>query len=265
MQNFPQPAQGFPPPPGGPPGGPFGGSAGAPPPAPKKSKTPWIIAGVGCLIIGGFVVLAIVGGLAAFVSKMKSTQTTDAPPARQAPGTKQYVNSRAGRTGDLALNYVDFSFYYPEDWQLVPNQTKNFVKVERDDEQGTTLENFTVGWISTPGTAFDKQLLPKLAKQLGAQLTTSFKDYEQVSEGETKVGPYEGYETRFTAELPGTPKGDATIYGRLVLLPPPAGQRKGVALLLLTTGLVPEITSVDDVGSKGDLAVILDSFRLGAK
>jgi hypothetical protein len=257
MQNFPPPGQGYPPP-----GAPMGGT---PAPAPKKSKTPWIIAGVGCLVVGGILVIALIGGLAYLGKKVQSTQTVNAPPASQTAGTTQYVNSRAGRTGDLAENYVDFSFYYPDDWKLVPNQTKNFVKVERSDENQTTLENFAVGWITATGTALDKQLMPKLAEQLGAQFRASFKNFEKVSEGEAKVGAYEGYEVKFTAELPGTPKGDATIFGRLVLLPPPTGQKKGIALIMLTTDLAPEIQSVDDVGVKGGLPVILDSFRFGSK
>ncbi len=257
MQNFPPPGQGYPPP-----GAPMGAM---PPPAVKKSKTPWIIAGVGCLVLIGIMCIVLIGGLAYLGKKVQSTQATNVPPAQQAAGTKQYVNSRVGRTGELAKNYVDFSFNYPETWELVPNQTKNFVKVEREDENKTTLENFAVGWISATGTAFDKQLLPQLAKQLGAQFASSFQDFAQVSEGETKVGAYEGYEVKFTAKLPDTPQGDADIYGRVVLLPPPSGQTKGVALVMLATSLAPEVNGVDDVGVKGEMANILDSFRFGAK
>jgi hypothetical protein len=32
---------------------------------------------------------------------------------------------------------------------------------------------------------------------------------------------------------------------------------------MLTTSLAPELTSIDDVGTKGELPLILDSFRIG--
>lgn len=255
MQNYPPPGQGYPPP---------GGAYAQPPIPPKKSKTPWIIAGVGCLAIIVIGVILLIGGGLYLGSKVQSTQTKNVPPPTLAAGTKQYVSTRAGLNSELAEHFVDFSFNYPDNWNVVPNQTKNFVKVERS-EDGTTLENFAVGWISATGTAFDKQLMPQLAKQLTTQFGQSFADFEKVSEGETKIGPYEAYEVKFTATLKGTQQGDADIYGRVALLPPPSGEKKGVALIMLTTNLAPEIKSVDDVGVKGELPVILDSFRFGAK
>ncbi len=258
MQNYPPPGQGYPPA-----GGP------APPPAAPKSKTPWIIAGVGCLVLAGICGIALIAGLYYVGKKAQSSQPADVAPASRPTGTQQYVNTRAGRTGDLAKNYVDFSFYYPENWAIDDDPDPNFVRVERkleDEDAGNfTLENFAVGWVSASGTALDKQLMPKLAAQFNDQFSKQFPNYRKVSEGATKIGAYEGYEFKFTAKKEGTPRGDITLYGRVVALPPPAGQTKGVALVMLTTNLAPEIESVDDVGVKGELPVILDSFRFGSK
>ena len=55
------------------------------------------------------------------------------------------------------------------------------------------------------------------------------------------------------------------IWGRAIFLPPPAGQTDGVTLLMLATSLAPELKSVDDVGVKGELPMILESFRFGKK
>src|SRR5437868_2163391 len=111
--------QNYPPPPGGPQSAPPGGAY--PPPAPpKRSKTPWIVAGIGGCLVLIVVVVVVVVGIGFFASrKLQSTRPTDVPAATRPAATKQYVNTRAGRTGDLAENYVDFSFYYPEDWELV--------------------------------------------------------------------------------------------------------------------------------------------------
>ena len=263
MQNYPPPAggQNFPPP-----SSPYG--APQPPVPPKKSKTPWLIAGVGCVVLGGIILVVLIGVLAYIGKKAESTARKiaprDVPVVQQEAGTQQYVNTRVGRTGELADNYVDFSFNYPEDWRVVPNQTKNFIKVERKDEDETTLENFAVGWLSLPGTDFDKHLLPQLAGQVGTQFAQSFSDFEKVSEGETKIGPYDGYEIKFTAKLKRGTK-EVNIFGRVALLPPPNGGKQGVALVMLATDLAPEISGVDDVGIKGEMPVILDSFRFGSK
>ncbi|HEX8161150.1 MAG TPA: hypothetical protein VF538_04720 [Pyrinomonadaceae bacterium] len=254
------------------------------PTAPKKSKAPWIIGGVlGCLVIV-VVVLFALGGLAYLgfkkADEVASTLNANsrarnanrgASPVTTAPragspasGTTRYVNERGGFTGTLAQNFVDFSFDYPEGWRVVPNETKNFVKVERDDDNGTTLENFAVGWISATGTALDKQLMPQLAGQLSSQFAQGFKGYEKVSEGETRVGDYEAYEVKFKADLPGAAGGDATVFGRAVLIPPPSGTKKGVALIMLTTDRADGIESPDDVGVRGEMPVILETFRLGS-
>lgn len=252
--------QNYPPTPGTPNYSPSGMPQGQAP----KSKKPWIIGGlVGCLLLIILAVLAL-GGLGYFVSRnLKSTQNSNAPAPRQASNTKQYVNSRAGRSGKLADNFVDFSFYYPDKWEIDDDPAPNFVRVERkltDDDGGNfTQENFAVGWISATGTAIDKQLMPKLATQFNQQFSSQFPNYKKISEGETRIGPYDGYEFRFTAEQNGV-----SFWGRVAMLPPPSGQTKGVALVMIASDRAPELSGVEDVGEKGELPVILESFRFGS-
>jgi hypothetical protein len=40
-----------------------------------------------------------------------------------------------------------------------------------------------------------------------------------------------------------------------------AGDQAGATLIMLATSLAPELSSVDDVGVKGQMPTILDSFR----
>ncbi|HEX8455751.1 MAG TPA: hypothetical protein VF656_00375 [Pyrinomonadaceae bacterium] len=101
--------------------------------------------------------------------------------------------------------------------------------------------------------------MPQLATTFNTQFAAQFPNYKKVSEGETKIGPYEGYEFRFTAE-----KNNVEFWGRVVMLPPPAGQKKGVALVMIASDRAPELSGVADVGEKGELPVILDSFRFGS-
>ena len=140
----------------------------------------------------------------------------------------------------------------------------NFAKVERRLPPDFTQENFAVGWYSSAGSAeADASVFHTLAENLSSQFKKSFPEYKKVSEGETKVGVYQGYEFRFESVSRNTVNGNVSVWGRVVLLPPPNGGQNGVTLLMLTTSLAPELKSADDVGEKGDLPTLLQSFRFG--
>ena len=89
-------------------------------------------------------------------------------------------------------------------------------------------------------------------------------DYRKVSEGPTKVNSLQGYEFRWEGLSKGTERGDIQLWGRVIFLPT-GNQRDsaGATLTMLTTSLAPELSSVEDVGEKGEGPVILDSFRFG--
>ena len=240
------------------------------PPKSKRRVWPWVLGVLGVLVVGG---VALIGGVSYFVYKnVNEAKRSIEETARVAErtDTKTFVNSRENLSGNLLQHYSDFSFQYPSTWEMKESPKpggSNFVKVERslDGAGGFTLENFAVGWYTGTGTmAGDAPLFPQLVRQLSSQFAPGFPGYKKVSEGRTRVGKYDGYEFRFTAKAKGTPKGDLDLYGRAVLIPSGSTeQRNGVALIMLTTSLAPEISGPEDVGVKGELPVILDSFRLG--
>lgn len=170
-----------------------------------------------------------------------------------------YANSKPGFTGKLEENYVDFSFDYPSSWkrdsEAGQGGSPNFVKVEDLTSDQITTENFAVGYCNAP-----LSLLPKLAAQLSEQFSGGFPEYKKVSEGEVHVAGLDGYEFRFTSHSTKTKELD--FYGRVVLFPS-AGGRKGAALIMLATSESSDVRSVDDVGEKGGLAVVLKSFKFG--
>jgi hypothetical protein len=47
----------------------------------------------------------------------------------------------------------------------------------------------------------------------------------------------------------------------VIFLPPVDGGKNGVTLLMFATSLAPKVRSVDDVGVKGELPMMLQSFR----
>ena len=194
-----------------------------------------------------------------------SNPASEPPPYNPPADAVQFVNSKTNLDGKLLEHFVDFSFYYPNRWQKDPAAgvagASNFAKVERRLPPDFTQENFAVGWYSATGTS--TELFKNLAENLSKQLSSGFPEYRKVSEGPTRVGVYDGYEFRFEGMSRDTAKGDVKIWGRVVFLPPPSGGGTGVTLLMLTTSLAPELTSVDDVGVKGELPMLLESFRFG--
>ena len=205
-----------------------------------------------------------------------NTETPSASPQIEVPSYSppadavQFVNSSDKLDGKLAEHYVDFSFYYPERWQKDPKAgvqgATNFAKVERSLPPNFTQENFAVGsYVSAGSPQGDRAAFHGVVESLSAQFEKNFPGYRKISEGETKVGVYDGYEFRFEAFSKNSIKGDINIWGRAILLPPVDGSKNGVMLLMLATSLAPELRSINDVGAKGELPMILESFRFGKK
>ncbi|HEX8173408.1 MAG TPA: PsbP-related protein [Thermoanaerobaculia bacterium] len=177
--------------------------------------------------------------------------------------TAHYANTREGRGGNLAENYVDFSFDYPKDWDIKTEDPDNvnYVTVEKKVE-GKTHENFNVGYMKTTGSAEgDKEVFPQLMNQLQGQFAQQFHNLQKVSEGPTKVGEYDAYEAVYSsdAELGGQ---TVNIFTRAILLPTP-DHTHGVTLILLGTSFDPDLQSASDIGNKGELADVLQSFKFG--
>jgi len=209
--------------------------------------------------LGVFLLLAF--GSEYSTNKNSSTNNRSVGTNTSATSTS-YVNSKSSFSGKLEENYVDFSFDYPKSWKRDPGAGKgdspNFVKVENETSDHITQENFAVGYCSGP-----LALMPKLAEQLSDQFagSGSFPEYKKVSEGATKVAGLDAYEFRFTGHS--TAAKELDLWGRAVLLPSTA-ERKGAVLIMLTTSASPDVHSVDDVGEKGELPMILSSFKFGS-
>jgi len=267
----------------------------------KKSKLPWIIVGVLLfLLLGGGALAAVfflvvkprLAGMQAQhqanenrpivaetnVNANANTQPT--PAETPAPkednfvpplGTTAFLNSNERLDGRLAEHYFDFSFYYPESWQKDPKAgvpgASSFVRVERRLPPDFTQENFTVGWYTSAGT-YDADLpnYPWRVQEFSDSLSKSISEYRKVSEGPTKVNSMKAYEFRWVGFTKGTDRGDLQLWGRVIFLPTgKEGDTTGATLTMLSTSLAPELSSVDDLGVKGEAPVILESFRFGKK
>jgi hypothetical protein len=272
-------------------------SAPLPPPvAKKRSKLPWIIAGVLLFLLLGGGALA---GVFFFVVKPKLDQMagernpnrpvenvtpapsasveapTPAPSVEEAyvppPGTVKFENSNAKLDGKLAEHYFDFSFYYPESWKRDPKSgvagAVNFVSVDRSLPPDFTQESFAVGWYTSSGTFVgDMKSFPERVQEYSASLEKRIPEYQKVSDGPTKINSMDAYEFRWEGLSRGTERGDLKLWGRVVFLPTGnEGDTTGATLIMLTTSLAGELSSVEDVGRQGQMPVILQSFRFGQK
>jgi hypothetical protein len=203
-----------------------------------------------------------------------NTNTAEQPPTQTAeaelvppPNSVKFTNSKDNLDGKLAEHYLDFSFYYPKTWEVDPKAgvpgASNFAKVERRLPPDFTQENFAVGWYTSKGTfEADESTFPQLVGLLGSSLANGFPEYRKVSEGPTKINSLDAYEFRFVSVSRDTEKGDIQLWGRVVFLPTGVpGNETGATLIMLATSLAPELTGVNDVGTRGEIPVILDSFR----
>ena len=193
-----------------------------------------------------------------------ATPSNEPPPYNAPADAVQYVNSKDQLSGKLADNFVAFNFYYPDRWVKVPS-TENFVTVERRLPPDFTQERFGVAPWYAPAdvTTFNDAFFETLVAKDDTNFAKNYPEYKKVSEGPVKVGSYDGYELRFESTSRGTDKGDLTIWGREIFFPPRDGEKTGVKFLILTTSLAPELKSMDDVGVKGELPMLLESFRFG--
>lgn len=196
-----------------------------------------------------------------------NANTTEPPPP---PNATRFVSSAANLDGKLAENFSNFSFYYPNAWERDSRAgvagASNFIKVERRLPPDFTQENFAVSWYESQGTfeRDEEDVFPRLIESLKTRYSKAFPEFEVLNEGETTVNGIKGYEFRFQSASRGTEKGDITLWGRIVFLPPGIeGQKNGIQLLMLATSLAPELKSADDAGVKGELPVVLNSFRIG--
>jgi len=256
----------------------------------KKSKLPLIL-GIVAVVLLLFVGVAVVAGYLIWKRQARTTTpivvtqptetapslpsnnptpgeaakpSNEPPPYNPPADAEQFVNSKDELSGRLAENFVAFNFYYPNRWVKVPSN-ENFVTVERRLPPDFTQERFGVApWYAPSATTtFDDAFFETLVAKDDAAFAKNYPEYRKVSEGPTKVGTYDAYELRFESTSRGTDKGDLTIWGREIFFAPREGEKNGIKFLILTTSLAPELKSMDDVGVKGELPMLLESFRFG--
>ena len=165
-------------------------------------------------------------------------------------------------TGVRAENLIDFSFHYPAHWRVTEDEnadTPNYVKIENMNEDNITIENLAVGYIS--GDVQVPAVLDQLLEQLAGQFSAGLPNFQRVASGPATLAGKQGREITFTGRFD-NPEGEAVdYYGRAMLIP--ATQDRGVAVIAIATELADGVDGPAQVGERGELAAIFDSFQIG--
>jgi len=182
----------------------------------------------------------------------------------QPPDTKYFQNSKSELTGDPARNFLGFSLYYPQSWKL--NETKNnFLDVSKTSENNLPIEQMLISYYDSKGTfRSDRELFPKLLEKSNVDLKKALGNYKIISQGETNIqnGRWQAFEVKFES-LGTAPNGEKiTLWGRRLWIPSQfVGLKNGYVITMLATSLSPDVKSVEDVGVKGELSNILETFE----
>jgi|GEM_PF-687643 len=197
------------------------------------------------------------------------------PPPRRVPAPPKSIyfeNSKTNMDEQLARQFRGFSLYYPETWKrkLLDKRGNKvddmFLDIAISNKDGVPIEQFTVSPYKSNGTfKSDTELFPALVEKSNRDISGSLKDatYKVIGQGATTIqnGRWKAYEVNF--ELGGQFDGKPfSIWGRRLWIPVQRpGVKSGFILTMLATSLSKDIKRADDVGKKGDLKKIVQTFE----
>lgn len=189
-----------------------------------------------------------------------------------APAANNYRHLKEKLSPRHVKVFVPFKFSFPATWKFDPNagteESSNMVKVERSldlGKEGTyTQENFAVGYFDAPGSGEGLKLMVRaLCQQLQSQIQRSFKECKMNETKDFTFGAYPGYGFDFTFRQPHPTKGAIDGWGRVILVSADTiKQEHGLSIIMLATSEAPELKSLEDLGVKGELPVIIKSFEV---
>jgi LPXTG-motif cell wall-anchored protein len=179
-------------------------------------------------------------------------------------GFQRFQNSRESLKGDLAKNFLGFEIFYPQNWTVTPTET-NFLDISKRTANNFPVEQMIITRYESRGTMMlDKPNFPKLVEKSNQDLKKSLgSSFKVVAEGDVVLGSgWKAYEVKFESTGESEKGEKITLWGRRLWIPVQvAGKQNGFVLTLLATSLSETVKSVDEVGVKGELAGVLETFE----
>ena len=207
----------------------------------------------------------------------KVTEDNETPPVprkvKTPKGFKYFENSKLNLNANLAKNFRGFTIAYPEGWKVKKfdkNKDKvddKFLDIANDSEGGIPIEAMIISPYDSNGTfTKDEKLFPKLVEKSNADISKSLSgNFEVVSEGNTTIqnGRWKAYQVNFRTKESGEVNGKKIeLWGRRLWIPVQRpGVKNGFIITMFASSLAEQIDSADDVGKKGELAEILQTFE----
>jgi hypothetical protein len=179
------------------------------------------------------------------------------------PGSFYFQNSKAGLKGEAVKNYLGFSLYYPTDWRL--NEAgNNFLDVTKYADNNLPIEQMLVSYYNSRGTyQADEEIFPAQVRESNQTLTKILPNYQVVSEGKRTINNgWQAYEVKFQGTGKTARGEEITIWGKRLFIPAAIrGMKNGYVVTMLATSLSEDVKSVEDVGVKGELSTLLETFE----
>ena len=220
---------------------------------------------LGCVGILFVIVPVVLAATYFFVNRIsRAVEASEKAYFTAAPGTQIFVSAIDTIPAELKARFVPFAFHYPDRFTVVPDKD-SFIRLEKQ-ENGEIIARFAVGsLVLRSSTDESGTIYSALMKEMSQRLATTFPGYRELSQKPADFKSphfyHDGWDMRWQAGAPETVPGKATFYGRVLFLRESSTTR-AVLITMTVAGSDPEVTSAGDVGEKGDLALMLQSFRL---
>lgn len=236
------------------------------PPPKKSSWLKWLLGcGCGCLLIVGIAVGVSIWMGYSFADQFKASVERGKmyEQKRAAAGDMHiFVNSPNKLSGKLAENYVDFSFSYPKTWTFDPSagqlNSNNFAEIDYT-ENDYTHEHLSIGWFN--GKFDDEASASARVNEIADKtIAKAFGTPKKQGEGYAKFGAYDCYRLLCTVNAKSTEGTIVQMWFSINLVKHPA-KEKGVMALMYATSKSPDVRGINEVGVKGELPEIVDSFE----
>lgn len=245
-----------------------GAALPTPSPPQKNRALPWVLGGCGCLFLIGLFIATIAGVVAYRIANPTPSEASTAQGSIPA-GWTTFVNSRAKLTESFRDHFVSFSLSYPADRFKPSSDSLNFIVIANDlylpDQSYFTLESISISYLSAPpglSTQEDQdRTYPEVLTAISKKLSHELPNYQEFAQMTDHVGGLRARALLFQSVFKSTKKGDIKFYGKIIAVRQP-GQPRGLTLVMIGTSLTPDIRSPADVGVKGDLGLMLQTFKI---
>ena len=210
-----------------------------------------ILVGIIGLTLGGL----IVAGLWTIMSRVDAREEAYFKPP---PGMKVVIKEVEKVPDNLKPYFVPFTFHCPEKLKLV-TKPETFLTSE-STAMGiiTVLPVLPVVTAATWESVFAERL-----KEISTGYAAKYKNYQELSQGPEPIPNHtKCWQMRWQAEEPDPSSGAVVMYGReLLVRHDKRSQAVQVSMMAIRD---PEVQSANEVGVKGNLASVVNTFRIQA-